>query len=200
MSFNGQYGGLWRRNGRPPQRLVGVGFTSQGPFDGSYYRRRPASRDPRVAWIFEGVLPDEVLGDFGLSGGGAAGFELDRADSRLGTPPHAVVLASSEQHDLEKFVLVPEEWLTDNTTWPGDPPHTLIRADMVYFETPNGGAVFSVGSITFCGSLAHNGYGNNISRILVARDAGGAGCSRARLVLRGGARRRLAELGTDTVS
>ena len=29
----------------------------------------------------------------------------------------------------------------------------LIRADLVYFKTPNGGAVFSVGSITYCGSL-----------------------------------------------
>ena len=94
---------------------------SQGPFDGSYYRRLAASRDPRVSWIFDGV-PDEILGDFGLSGGGAAGFELDRADPRLGTPPHAIVLASSEKHDLTKFVLVPEDWLTHVATWPGDPP------------------------------------------------------------------------------
>ena len=165
MSFDGQYGGLWRRNGRPPQQLAGVGFTSQGPFEGSYYRRLPASRDPRVAWILDGV-PDEILGDFGLSGGGAAGFELDRADFRLGTPPHAVVLASSEKHDLTKFVLVPEDVLSHVWTWPGDPPDKLIRADMVYFETPNGGAVFSVGSITFCGSLSHTGYRNNISRIV----------------------------------
>jgi N,N-dimethylformamidase len=165
MSLDGQYGGLWRRNGRPPQKLAGVGFTSQGPFEGSYYRRLPASRDPRVSWIFDGV-PDEILGDFGLSGGGAAGFELDRADARLGTPPHTVVLASSEKHDLTKFVLVPEDWLTHVATWPGDPPDKLIRADMVYFETPRGGAVFSVGSITFCGSLSHNGYRNNISRVL----------------------------------
>jgi N,N-dimethylformamidase len=165
MSLDGQYGGLWRRNGRPPQKLAGVGFTSQGPFEGSYYRRLPASRDPRVSWIFDGVS-DEVLGDFGLSGGGAAGFELDRADPRLGTPPHAVVLASSEKHDLTKFVLVPEDVLSHIWTWPGDPPDKLIRADMVYFETPNGGAVFSVGSITFCGSLSHDGYRNNISRIV----------------------------------
>jgi N,N-dimethylformamidase len=165
MSLDGQYGGLWRRNGRPPQKLAGVGFTSQGPFEGSYYRRLPASRDPRASWIFDGVL-DEILGDFGLSGGGAAGFELDRADFRLGTPPHALVLASSEKHDLTKFVLVPEDVLSHVWTWPGDPPDKLIRADMVYFETPNGGAVFSVGSITFCGSLSHDGYRSNISRIL----------------------------------
>jgi N,N-dimethylformamidase len=37
---------------------------------------------------------------------------------------------------------------------------------MVYFETPNNGAVFSVGSITFCGSLSHAGYRNNVSRVL----------------------------------
>ena len=37
---------------------------------------------------------------------------------------------------------------------------------MVYFETPQGGAVFSVGSITFCGSLFHNRYDNNISRLV----------------------------------
>src|SRR6187549_1122090 len=36
--IDGEYGGLWRRNGRPPQELVGVGFTAQGAFAGSYYR------------------------------------------------------------------------------------------------------------------------------------------------------------------
>jgi N,N-dimethylformamidase len=164
-SFDGCYGGLWRRNGRPPQQLVGVGFTSQGVFEGSYYRRRPDADDPRAAWIFAGV--DEArLGDFGLSGGGAGGFELDRADRRLGTPAHALILASSEGHIPEHFVLVHEDWLTDRVTWSGEPPEKLIRADMIYFETPQGGAVFSVGSITFCGSLAHNNYDNNISRIV----------------------------------
>ena len=29
MSFTGEYGGLWRRNGRPPQALAGVGFVGQ---------------------------------------------------------------------------------------------------------------------------------------------------------------------------
>ena len=61
---------------------------------------------------------------------------------------------------------MPEDVLSHVWTWPGDPPEKLIRADMVYFETPNNGAVFSVGSITFCGSLSHGGYRNNISRIV----------------------------------
>jgi N,N-dimethylformamidase len=37
---------------------------------------------------------------------------------------------------------------------------------MIYFDCPGGGAVFSVGSITFCGSLSHDNYDNNISRIM----------------------------------
>src|SRR3546814_18471761 len=64
-------------------------------FEGSHYRRLPAADGPAVAWIFDGV-PEQVIGDFGLSGGGAAGFELDRAEPALGTPPRIVVLASSE--------------------------------------------------------------------------------------------------------
>ena len=42
--LDGEYGGLWRRNGRPPQELVGVGFTAQGAFAGSYYRIKPEAR------------------------------------------------------------------------------------------------------------------------------------------------------------
>ena len=38
-AFDGHYGGLWRRNGRPPQSLVGLGFSAQGEFHGSWYRR-----------------------------------------------------------------------------------------------------------------------------------------------------------------
>ena len=40
-----------------------------------------------------------------------------------------------------------------------------IRADMVFFETNNNGAVFSVGSIAWAGSLSHALYKNNVSRV-----------------------------------
>ena len=105
-----------------------------------------------------------MIGDFGLSGGGAAGFELDRADPALGTPEGAIVIASSEGHG-PSFVVVPEELLSHISTVSGEPPKRLLRADMTYAELPNGGAIFAVGSITFCGSLSHNNYDNNISRI-----------------------------------
>ena len=164
QAFDGEYGGLWRRNGRPPQQLVGVGFSAQGQFEGTYYRRSSKSYDAEYSWIFDNVS-DEIIGDFGLSGGGAAGFELDRADIRLGTPDNVTVLASSEE-SCETFVLVPEEQLTHITTWSGEPINELLRADMVYFKVPGGGQVFATGSITFCGSLPHNNFDNNISTII----------------------------------
>ena len=163
-ALDGGYGGLWRRNGRPPQRLVGVGFAGEGPFWGKAYQREPDADNPRVSFIFEGV-DDEVLGDFGFSGGGAAGFEVDRAEPALGTPSHALVLASSSGYP-DGFMLAMEEWLSEDTTWSGPPPEELLRSDMVYFETANGGAVFSVGSISFIGSLPYNNFDNNISTIV----------------------------------
>lgn len=46
-----------------------------------------------------------------------------------------------------------------------EPNKDLIRADIAFFETPTGGAVFSTGSITYCGSLLSNGGDNDISRL-----------------------------------
>lgn len=162
--LDGAYGGLWRRNARYPQELAGVGFSAQGLFEGSYYRRTPASYEPEAQWIFDGI-DDERLGDFGFSGGGAAGFELDRADFELGTPPDTVILARSEGHS-GSFVVVPEELLSHIATLSGEKPADLIKGEIVLVRKPGGGMVFSVGSITFCGSLLHNQSDNNISRLL----------------------------------
>ena len=165
QAFDGEYGGLWRRNNRPPQALAGIGFSAQGKFTGSYYRRTEASyNDRKIAWIFEGIN-DEILGDFGLCGNGAAGFELDRVDQSLGSDPTTIILASSENHDAD-FVLVPEEQLTHITNIPGEPETSLIRADMIYQKNEHGSEIFSTGSITFCGSLLVNNGDNNISALL----------------------------------
>lgn len=163
QAFDGQYGGLWRRNARPPQALCGLGFSAQGQFNGSYYRKRPVANE--LAWVFEGI-DDDIIGNFGLSGGGAAGFELDRADAHLGTPANATVIATSENHGSD-FILVPEEMLTHLTTLPGPNAEELLHADIIWFDVPGGGSVFSVGSITFCGSLPHNNFDNSVSRLLL---------------------------------
>ncbi len=162
-SFTGEFGGLWRRNGRPPNAVVGVGFSAQGFDISSYYRRRPDSDDPRAAFIFAGV-PDEIIGDFGLVGGGAAGLELDCANHDLGTPANTLILASSEGHtDLILPVTDETDVMAPNLT---GSQSDRVRADLIFFETPSGGAVFSTGSIAWCGSLSHNGYDNNVARIM----------------------------------
>ncbi|APH71639.1 N,N-dimethylformamidase beta subunit family domain-containing protein [Aquibium oceanicum] len=161
-SFDGKRGGLWRAHGRPPQSIGGVGFISEGFDLSAFYRRTAASRDPRAAFIFEDI-DAEVIGDFGLQGGGAAGIEIDHADANLGTPTHALILASSEGH-TEAFRLVNEEMSITVPTVTA-PVEARIQADMVFFETAGGGAVFNVGSIAWPGSLSHNGYDNNVSKL-----------------------------------
>jgi N,N-dimethylformamidase len=162
FSTSGLPGGLWRNIGRPENAVIGVGFITQG-FDAcTGYTRSAASHDDRVSWIFDGVGPDERIGEFGILQGGAAGYEIDRHEITKGSPSHSVVLASSSGHSNLYDLMVPS--ILD--TLP-DPARTQdpIRADMVFFETDGGGAVFSVGSIAWSGSLSHNAYDNSVSRV-----------------------------------
>ena len=158
----GEYGGLWRRLGRPPNALVGIGFIAQGFDNSSYYRRTEASRDPRAAFLFDGIAGD-IIGDFGAWGDGAAGLEIDAYDARLGSPPHALVVASSENHS-NAFLLVNEEMLS-NTRGVDGTLNPRVKADIVFFETQHGGAVFATGSICFIASLAHDDYDNSVARL-----------------------------------
>jgi N,N-dimethylformamidase len=165
LSTTGELGGLWRFRGRAPQRIAGVGFTAQGFDNNQPYRRQSDSFDPRAAFIFAGIGNEELIGDFPslVLNHGAAGFELDRADVALGTPPHALVVASSSGYSDSYQHVVEEVLISDSRQ--GGTVNPLVRADMVYFECPNGGAVFSTGSIAWCGSLSHNNYDNNVSRV-----------------------------------
>lgn len=164
QAFDGQFGGLWLKNDRPPQRLVGIGMSAQGPFDASFYRRSEASYDSRFGWLFEGIN-DDIIGDFGFSGGGAAGFELDVVDHELGSPPATVVLAVSESHS-EDYAVVPEKLWNPDVHFSRDWQETQIRADLSLVPQPKGNYVLSTGSIMFCGSLPINGFDNNVSQLL----------------------------------
>ena len=161
-STTGEPGGIWREQGFPPQRISGAGFAGQGIDRAQPYRRMPGSRNPRAAWIFDGV-EGETFGDAGLGMDGAAGFEIDRADSRLGTPPHALIVATATGFsDLYQHVI--EEVALSNSLQ-GGTVEPRVRADMVFYETPNGGAVFATGSIAYGSSLPVNGYLNDVARV-----------------------------------
>ena len=163
-STSGQRGGLWRRRGRAPQKLTGVGFTAQGFDTSSPYRRNKDSYDPRAAFIFEGI-EGELVGDYEslIMNHGAAGFEIDRVDRALGTPRHTLCLASSFGHS-DSYQHTVEEVFGSNSMQ-GGTVEPRVRADMVYLEYPNHGAVFSTGSIAWSGALSYSNYENSISRV-----------------------------------
>ena len=160
-SFTGEYGGMWSRIGRPISALAGVNMAAQGFDVSSFYRRTPASKDPRTAFIFAGIA-DEIIGDFGTVGGGAAGIELDRRDEH--SPAHALVVASSEGHS-DTYFPSPEHINNAHAAMDGT-QNRDIRADMTFYETASGGAVFSTGSISWLGSLTHRQCQNNVSRVM----------------------------------
>jgi len=142
------------KNHARPEKMFGVGTTRIGFLRHVPYLRRPESNDPRARFIFDGV-EDQIIGDFGYHGGAAVGEETNFADYEQGTPEHALILARGESS-------YSPEGKRDKSDIKAE--GNLI-ADMVFFETPNGGAVFSVGSMSWITSLLWNNTDNNVSRI-----------------------------------
>src|SRR4030095_16940843 len=94
---------------------------------------------------------------------GAASDEVDRLDFSLGSPPHALVVATATGLD-DYFQHVTEEVLLSDSLQ-GGTVNPLVKADMVFFETPKGGAVFTVGAISWFGALSYNNYNNTVSKV-----------------------------------
>lgn len=165
QAFDGGFGGMWRARGRAPSKTCGLTFAAYGFEVSSYYRRMDESTLPETSWIFDGVGRDEIIGDFGLVGGGAAGLEIDRYAEDVGTPHQVYVLARSEGH-TDLMQQVNEEILHyARGYWGGGDENPMVRADMIYYKTANNGATFCPASLTWCGSLSHNDYDNNVSKI-----------------------------------
>jgi N,N-dimethylformamidase len=174
-STTGEQGGTWRNRARPPNRLVAVGTSAAG-FDRAVpFQRQPDSYDPRVRFIFEGIEGD-LIGDHPnlQTRWGAAGYEIDRFEHELGTPSTALLLGSSVGFSDFYQPMVDEIlWFVagrDGGKRPQDPQvpntsHRFVRSDMAYLEYPNGGAVFSVGSIAWDGALSYNDHDNTVSRV-----------------------------------
>jgi N,N-dimethylformamidase len=142
--------------------ICGVGFIAQGFDVSGYYRRAPDSENPRAAFIFKGV-DEDIIGNFGLIGGGAVGIEMDCITNHLGSPPNMLRLASSDGHS-PMMMLINEEFGVVPPNLGGD-VNPRVKADLAFGETPSGGALFCTSSIAWAGSLSHNNYDNNVSRI-----------------------------------
>ena len=60
--------------------------------------------------------------------------------------------------------MTPEDLLDPTPDWSGTQAD-IIRADLTFFETEGGGAVFSTGSIAWAGAMAWNNYDNEVARM-----------------------------------
>jgi len=158
----GERGGLWRGRGRPPQRLLGTGYAARGFGPGSAFKRMPDSFHRAVSWIFDGIQGD-IFGERSRLPGGAAGLEIDRYDRSLGSPPHARILASSTRLSDDYHQAIEETLFT--LAGRGGRENEHVRADMVFFTTPHGGAVFAAGSAAWCAALAVDNFDNTVARV-----------------------------------
>lgn len=159
QQFDGQLGGLWRRQDQPPQKLVGVGFASQGNPGSMRFRRTPEADNPRVSFAFDGISED-IICDFGKMKASAMAEETDRVDYSLGTPAHTLVLASTE--NAPPNLLRTKEEL--NLFLPQIVDQD-VKADVTFFEVEGGGAVFSTGSIAWSSVLAFENFQNPTAKL-----------------------------------
>ena len=90
-------------------------------------------------------------------------MEFDRADEKLGTPEHALVLARATGFSDAYQVSVEEVPMM--TPFTGGTQSPDCYSDIVFYETPNGGAVFTAPSISWSSTLSYNEYDNSVSRI-----------------------------------
>lgn len=165
LESTGTLGGTWRFRDRAPQRLFGVGFTAQGTDENRPYERTPESYADEVKFVFEGLGERREIGAQPalVNGWGAAGFEIDRFDPELGSPDGTVVLATATGF-TDRYQNTVEDIQLANSLQGGS-VSPLVRADMVLVPHPNGGAVFSTGSISWSSCLSHADYDNDVSRI-----------------------------------
>ena len=146
-------GGAWAERGRHARNIVGVQVAAQAWFDVALsdqapgFHRTSNSWKPDYAWIFEGVDEDPI-GGYGLNLGSAAWMEMDAALSSEWLPgSRREVLARATNSDF----------------W--SPLAEVPAADISVLVHHNGAAVFSIGSMTWTGSLSHNDYRNGVSRV-----------------------------------
>jgi N,N-dimethylformamidase len=163
---SGERGGLMVETGRHTGPIFGNEMGGMIFNGSSPYRKLDDASDPRAAWIFEGTSEGDVFGDYGIDRvhGGAAGFEIDVYNPGNGVPRHALHLATSEplRETIEDVQLTNLPLTIRYHPAKGDP---RTQADIVFFETPEGGAMFSTGSITWISSTLENDFDNDIATI-----------------------------------
>lgn len=147
FSFTGELGGLWQNLHLPPEASVGVGFSNLLIGTNLCFEPTAAAVSPRARFIFSGV-EGAIRNDFGEIYGPLGSDEFDRWDPNHGSPRHALVVATAVRQQAE------------------GPFDAHYQADMTFFETPSGGAVFSTACISWGLGLNHKDRANDVSRAM----------------------------------
>lgn len=164
---SGLKGGLMVETGRKTGPVLGIDMGGMIFNGSSPYRKTPAADDARAKWIFAGTDEGAVFGDYGLDKvhGGVVGFEIDRFNEGNGVPRHALNLATSEplRETIEDVIAL--DTAPINIVYHPSKAKVWAQADVVFFETPNGGAVFTTGTINWISSTLDNNYDNDVATI-----------------------------------
>ncbi|WP_124728107.1 N,N-dimethylformamidase beta subunit family domain-containing protein [Staphylospora marina] len=143
-TLTGEPGGLWRDVGQPESSVLGVQYTTAG-----YMTFHPYEVKEPDHWVFAGtdLKKGSLFGEKGLNrwGPGASGLETDKMTSV--TPKNAVLLAKGTNPDNG-------------------------GADMIYYDHPGGGGVFSTGSVAYTSSLTVDPIVSQITRNVIRRFTG----------------------------
>jgi hypothetical protein len=138
------------RNLNPPhseRAILGVAFRFDNYMTFAPYR---VERSGHRFFAGTGLANGDLIGQNGINGGAASGWEMDTSESGNAADGEAVLATGADDR--------------------GSPPNNIevlarginqgengnYGADMTYYETTGGGFVFSVGSLSFGGSLAQD--------------------------------------------
>ena len=140
---------------RPERGILGVAYRYDNYMTFAPYKVLDATHR-----LFQGtgLANGDLIGENGINGNGASGWEMDTAIA--GTVPPGTVVSATGPDDR------------------GAPPANLVviargtnpgfGADMTCYDIPAGGRVFSVGSISFVGSMIRDANLQQIVRNVLA--------------------------------
>ncbi len=159
LALTNQPGGYLRDHGKGEFSLIGGAISLMGFDAGRPFKRTQESYAHSVAWLFDGVQSD-VFGTDGIVLNGAASYEVDATNVRMGTSPDTVVIARADGF--------PDSFCHDASRWYPDGEVEKRRhrcAEMTLRHLPSGGVIFSASSVGWCGALPEDDTMNDVGRI-----------------------------------
>lgn len=149
------------RPARPERNILGVAYHND-----SWQTYAPfkvlAAGAAHPFFAGTGLVADDLVGDQGLNGPGASGWEMDTSIAGTASDPDYVaelLVVDNNSPDMDRGTPPENLQLLARGTNSRDGRPYCYGADMTYYETGHTGAnnrtgfVFTAASLTFCGSL-----------------------------------------------